>query len=236
VAAAAVVVEAAVPTTSGSGRGKGRGSGGGDSGGGGGGIGYFGGGGSGGGSGSGLGSGSSSGKLVVTTTAMEAVAAGVTSVAMTAMAEATVVDTPPHDVFSQTPICQLTFNSPQPVVIEATEQEMFHARVFSTITVQEAWDHGNIARLFQPLGLDSFGQCRLVGIAVSRMGSHPSKLTMMNTFLQLPIQQIGTMVFLSLLLHSWPLTTRTSPKMSTLVFLHKSTFCSSFTVCTPWRV
>jgi hypothetical protein len=85
-----------------------------------------------------LGSGSSSGKVVVTTTAMEAVAAGVMSVAMAAMAEATVVDTPPHDVFNQTPICQLTFNSPQPVVNEATEQETFRARVFSTFTVQEA--------------------------------------------------------------------------------------------------
>ena len=153
VAAAAVVVEAAVPTTKGSGRGRGKGSGsgGGVSGGGGVGIGYFCGGGSGGGSGSGLGSGSNSGKVVVTTTMMEDVVAGVTSVAMAAMAEATVVDTPLHDVFNQTPTCQLTFDSPQPVVNEATEQETIRARVFSTFTVQEAWDHGNIACLFQPL-------------------------------------------------------------------------------------
>ncbi len=60
-------------------------------------------------------------------------------------------NTPP--LSNLTPTCQLTFYSPQPVVNEppSTELEKFHASEFSTFTVQEAWDHGNIARLYQTL-------------------------------------------------------------------------------------
>ncbi len=139
VAAAAGVTEVSVPPTSGGGRGDGSGGGGGVSGGGGGGgTGYFSGGGSGGGSGSGLGSGSSSGKVVVATMALETAAAGVMSVVMAAISEATIVNTHPNAVFNETPTCQLTFNSPPSVVNETTEQETYRAREFSTFTVQEA--------------------------------------------------------------------------------------------------
>ncbi len=155
-AAVVGVVEASVPPTSGGGRGDGSGGGGGVSGsGGGGGNEYFcngaSGSDSGGGSGSGLGSGSSSGKVVATTMAVETAVAGVMLVAMAAMSEATVVNnTHPNAVFNATPTCQLTFYSPPSVVNDTTKQETFCAREFSTVTAQEAWDHGNIACLFQP--------------------------------------------------------------------------------------
>jgi len=57
---------------------------------------------------------------------------------------------PPH---SNQTYCQLTFDSPQPVVVieESTEQETYRASEFSTFTVQEAWDKGNIARYYQTL-------------------------------------------------------------------------------------
>jgi hypothetical protein len=126
-----------------------HGGGGTDTGGDGGGIGYFSGVGSGGGSGSGLGSGSSS--VDVSTMAVQAAVAGVTSVAMAAIEDLIVRNTPPHS--NLTPTYQLTFDSPQPVVNEppSTELETFRASEFSTFTVQEAWDHGNIARLYQTL-------------------------------------------------------------------------------------
>ena len=84
--------------------------------------------------------------MEVSTTAVQAAAAGVTSVVMAAIKDSTVGNTPPH---SNETFCQLTFDSPQPVVNEATELETFCASEFSTFIVQEAWDHGNIARLFQ---------------------------------------------------------------------------------------
>ena len=57
---------------------------------------------------------------------------------------------PPH---SNQTYCQLTFDSPQPEVVieESTEQETYRASEFSTFTVQEAWDKGNIARYYQTL-------------------------------------------------------------------------------------
>jgi hypothetical protein len=81
----------------------------------------------------------------------------------------TVSNSRPHSTVAMAPIdltvsnspvdsnqtyCQLTFDSPQPVVVNndaSTEQETFRAREFSTFTVQEAWDHGNIARNYQTL-------------------------------------------------------------------------------------
>jgi hypothetical protein len=95
-----------------------------------------------------LGSGSSSGKVVVMTTAVETAAAGVMLVAMAAMSETMVVNIHLNAVFNETPTCQLTFHSPPSVFNDTTEQETFHTREFSTFTVQEAWDHGNIAHLF----------------------------------------------------------------------------------------
>jgi len=69
---------------------------------------------------------------------------------MAAIEDSSDHNTPPH--FNLTPTCQLTFESPQPVVNEPpTELETFRASEFSTFTVQEAWDHGNIARLYQTL-------------------------------------------------------------------------------------
>ena len=92
--------------------------------------------------------------MAITTTAMETAVAGVMSVTIAAMSEARVVNTHPNAVLNATPTCQLTFNSPPPVVNDITEQETFRAREHSTFTVQEeAWDHGNIACLFKPLGL-----------------------------------------------------------------------------------
>jgi len=147
--ATAVVAEASVPTLTGGSIEGSHGGGGTDTGGDGGGIGYFSGVGSGGGSGSSLGSGSSS--VDVSTMAVQAAAAGVTTVAMAAIEDLIVRNTPPHS--NLTPTCQLTFDSPQPVVNEppSTELETFRASEFSTFTVQEAWDHGNIACLYQTL-------------------------------------------------------------------------------------
>ncbi len=62
------------------------------------------------------------------------------------------VSPPPH---SNQTYCQLTFDSPQPaavVIEESTEPETYYrASEFSTFTVQEAWDKGNIARYHQTL-------------------------------------------------------------------------------------
>ena len=89
---------------------------------------------------------------VSTTAVQQAAAAGVvTSVAMAAIKEM-VHNTPP--LCNLTPTCQLTFNSPpQQVVNEppSTELETSCASEFSTFTVQEAWDHGNIARNYQTM-------------------------------------------------------------------------------------
>jgi hypothetical protein len=151
VAPAVAVAEASVPTLMGGNIEEGRGGSGSVTGGnGGGGIGYFSGVASGGGSGSsGLGSGSSS--VEVSTTAVQSAAAGVMSVAMAAIEDSTVDNTPPH---SNQTFCQLTFDSPsQPSVNEppSTDLETFRASEFSTFTVQEAWDHGDIARNYQTL-------------------------------------------------------------------------------------
>jgi hypothetical protein len=62
-------------------------------------------------------------------------------------------DTPPVVVNSPPVYCQITSNSPPPVVNEPTEEPTtFRVREYSTFTVQEAWDHGNIAWYQQPLG------------------------------------------------------------------------------------
>jgi hypothetical protein len=47
--------------------------------------------------------------------------------------------------------CQITLDSPLPVDNEDTEPTAFRVRENSTFTVQEAWDHGNIARYHQSL-------------------------------------------------------------------------------------
>jgi hypothetical protein len=61
-------------------------------------------------------------------------------------------DTPPVVVESPPVYCQITSDSPPPVVNEpAEEPTTFCVREYSTFTVQEAWDHGNIARYHQPL-------------------------------------------------------------------------------------
>ncbi len=61
-------------------------------------------------------------------------------------------DTPPVVVESPPVYCQITLDSPPPVINEPTEEPTaFHVREYSTFTVQEAWDHGNIARYHQPL-------------------------------------------------------------------------------------
>jgi hypothetical protein len=152
VAPAVAVAEASsVPALTGGSIEEGDGGGGSVTGGnGGGGIGYFSSVASGGGSGSsGLGSGSSS--VEVSTTAVQSAAAGVMSVAMAAIEDSTVGNTPPH---SNQTFCQLTFDSPsQPSVNEppSTDLETFRASEFSTFTVQEAWDHGDIARNYQTL-------------------------------------------------------------------------------------
>jgi hypothetical protein len=110
-------------------------------------------------------SGSSGSRVEVSTTALQAApAAGVLSVATgatidlaisnnspnVAMASIDLTVSPPH---SNQTYCQLTFDSPQPVVVieESTEQETYRASEFSTFTVQEAWDKGNIARFYKTL-------------------------------------------------------------------------------------
>jgi hypothetical protein len=61
--------------------------------------------------------------------------------------------TPPIVVESPPVYCQIMSDSPPPVVNEPTEEPtMFCVREYSTITVQEAWDNGNIAPYQQPLG------------------------------------------------------------------------------------
>ena len=90
---------------------------------------------------------------VSTLAVQQAAAAGVvTSVAMSAIEEHMVRNTPP--LSNLTPTCKLTFDSPpQRVVNElpSTELETFRASEFSTSIVQEAWDHGNIARNYQTM-------------------------------------------------------------------------------------
>jgi hypothetical protein len=152
----AVVAEASVPTLTGGSIEGNHGGGGTVTGGDGGGIGYFSSIGSGGGSGIGLGSGISS--VDVSTTAVQAAGTGVTSVAMAAIEDSTVCNTPP--LSNLTPTCQLTFDSPQPVVNEPPRTETFRDSEFSTFTVQEAWDHGNIARLYQTLS--SCEECKFL--------------------------------------------------------------------------
>ena len=62
-------------------------------------------------------------------------------------------NTPPVVVKSPPVYCQITSDSPPPVVNEPTEPTTFRGREYSsTFTVQEAWDHGNIAWYHQLLG------------------------------------------------------------------------------------
>ena len=82
--------------------------------------------------------------------------------------------------------------------------------------------------------LNSFGQGWLEENAHFCIIHLSSKLAMKSTWLQWPIQQVGMMESSSPLFHSWPHTMHTSPKTSTLVFLRKSIFPSSFTLCTAW--
>jgi hypothetical protein len=65
--------------------------------------------------------------------------------------EVLVVNPPPVVVDPPPVYCQITSNSPPPVDNEPTEPMMFHVREYSSFTVQEAWDHGNIAQYHQPL-------------------------------------------------------------------------------------
>ncbi len=68
-------------------------------------------------------------------------------------------DTPPVVVKSPPVYCQITSDSPPPVVNEPTEEPTtFHVREYSTFTVQEAWNHSNIAWYHQPL----VGTCRVL--------------------------------------------------------------------------
>ncbi len=66
--------------------------------------------------------------------------------------EVLVGNTPPFVVDPPPVYCQITSDYPPPVVNEPTEPTTFCVREYSTFTVQEAWDHGNIARYHQPLG------------------------------------------------------------------------------------
>jgi hypothetical protein len=61
-------------------------------------------------------------------------------------------DTPPVVVNPPPVYCQITLDSPPPVVNDPTEPTTFRVREYSTFTVQEAWDHGNIVRYNQQLG------------------------------------------------------------------------------------
>ncbi len=61
-------------------------------------------------------------------------------------------NTPPVVVDPPPVYCQITLDSPPPVVSEPTESTMFRVREYSTFTVQEAWDHSNIAWYHQPSG------------------------------------------------------------------------------------
>jgi hypothetical protein len=112
-------------------------------------------------------SGQSSGSMVeVSTMALQsAPAAGELSSVATGAIDLTVsnsrnVATAPVDLTVSPPhsnqtYCQLTFDSPQPaavVIEESTEPETYYrASEFSTFTVQEAWDKGNIACFYKTL-------------------------------------------------------------------------------------
>ncbi len=62
-------------------------------------------------------------------------------------------DTPPVAVKSPPVYCQIMSDSPPPVVNEPSEEPTtFCVREYSTFTVQDAWDNGNIAPYQQPLG------------------------------------------------------------------------------------
>ncbi len=60
---------------------------------------------------------------------------------------------PPPVVVDPPPVyCQITWTvHHQWIMNEHTEPTTFRVREYSTFTVQEAWDHGNIARYHQPL-------------------------------------------------------------------------------------
>jgi hypothetical protein len=67
------------------------------------------------------------------------------------MNEVLVVD-PPAVVVDPPPVsCQLTSDSPPLMDNEPTEPTTFHVSEYSTFSVQEAWDHGNIARYHKPV-------------------------------------------------------------------------------------
>jgi hypothetical protein len=65
--------------------------------------------------------------------------------------EVLAVNTPPVVVDPPPVYCQITLDSPPPVDNEHTKPTTFSVREYSTFTVQEAWDHGNIAWYHQPL-------------------------------------------------------------------------------------
>jgi hypothetical protein len=65
--------------------------------------------------------------------------------------EVVVVNPPPVVVDPPPVYCQIMLDSPPPVDNEPTEPTAFRVREYSTFTVQEAWDHGNIAWHHQPL-------------------------------------------------------------------------------------
>ncbi len=67
---------------------------------------------------------------------------------------AVLVHNTPQIVVESPPVyCQITSDSPPPVVNEpAEEPTTFRVREYSTFTVQEAWDNGNITWYHQPLG------------------------------------------------------------------------------------
>ncbi len=67
------------------------------------------------------------------------------------MNEVLVVD-PPAVVVDPPPVySQLTLDSPPLMDSEPTEPTTFRVREYSTLTVREAWDHGNIARYHKPV-------------------------------------------------------------------------------------
>jgi hypothetical protein len=65
--------------------------------------------------------------------------------------EVLAVDPPPVVVDPPHVHCQITLDSPPPVDNEHTEPTTFCVREYSTFTVQDAWDHGNITWYHQPL-------------------------------------------------------------------------------------
>jgi len=111
----------------------------------------------------------------------------------------TVSNSPPH---SNQTYCQLTFDTPPPVVVNeesAAEHETYRASDVSTFTVKEAWDRGNIARLYKTLS--SHKEYKFLWPRLTCMESLfliiscSSKLAMKITWLQLPILQIGMMEY-----------------------------------------